>query len=156
MATRTTRTTNPMARAYTTNPPRLRPVWTPATFRTRALELMETHHASWWDGRCRAQAFTPEPEMALAWVAISVASATIDGLFYAVRYDAASDFATCDCAAGAAHQPCWHAGVGLDYGRRAADAQRALSGSTGQQRALQIMRDHARWEDNDTAILPSL
>lgn len=97
-------------------------IWTPATFRARALELMETHHAGWWS--CQRVAFQLTPSMRLAWIEVAVPSATVASALYRVRYDAASDSATCACIAAQRGQPCFHAGVAIAYGRAAAATHR--------------------------------
>lgn len=99
-------------------PDRPHVIWTPATFRARALELMETHHACWWS--CQRVAFELTPSMLLAWIEVAVPSATVASALYRVRYDAASDSATCACIAAQRGQPCFHAGVAIAYGREAA------------------------------------
>ncbi len=112
----------------TTHAPRLpapdRPhaVWTPATFRARALELMETHHVGWWFCQSVAHRLTPSGE--LTWVEVAVPSATVARVLYRVRYDAALDSATCSCIAAQRGQPCFHAGVAIAYGRKALTARR--------------------------------
>jgi hypothetical protein len=61
----------------------------------------------------------------LAWIDVAVPSATVAGAVYRVRYDAASDSASCACVAAWRGQPCFHAGVAIAYGRVAIAAQRA-------------------------------
>jgi hypothetical protein len=96
--------------------------WTPATFRARALELMETHHVGWWF--CQRVAYELTPSMRLAWIEVAVPSATVASALYRVRYDAASDMATCVCIAAQRGQPCFHAGVAIAYGREVAAGRR--------------------------------
>jgi hypothetical protein len=98
-------------------PDRPHTIWTPATFRARALELMETHHVAWWS--CHRVAFELTPSMRLAWIEVAVPSATVASALYRVRYDVASDSATCACIAAQRGQPCFHAGVAIAYGREA-------------------------------------
>ena len=99
-------------------PDRPHTIWTPATFRARALELMETHHAGWWS--CQRVAFELTASMRLAWIEVAVPSATVASALYRVRYDTASDSDTCACIAAQRGQPCFHAGVAIAYGRIAA------------------------------------
>ncbi|HEU0028176.1 MAG TPA: hypothetical protein VFQ25_13765 [Ktedonobacterales bacterium] len=111
-----TRTPHPPA------PDRPRAIWTPATFRARALELMETHSVGWWFCQSVAHGLTASRE--LAWIEIAAPSATVASALYRVRYDAALDIATCACIAAQRGQPCFHAGVAIVYGREAVATRR--------------------------------
>jgi hypothetical protein len=83
---------------------RLQPIWTPAAFRARALELMETRHAGWWSGLFVAQGLSGAGR--LAWVEVAVESVTMAGAWYrALR------------GGERRGQPCFHAGVAIAYGR---------------------------------------
>lgn len=133
---------------HSTTQPRM---WTPAAFRSRCLELATTHGAGW-----ESAAFSRQQEDAtsgaLIWLEVSVASSTIAGLRYPVRYDARHDSAACSCLAAVRGHPCWHAGVALAYGRRVVEERRQWT----PQRALASLLDDERWLDNDAALEPSL
>lgn len=120
--------------------------WTPANFRARSLELMETHSAGWWSCRGTAHGLTAAGE--LAWIEVAVPSATVTGLLYDARYDAERDVARCSCVAALRHQPCWHAGVAWAYGQRATEIQRSF--------LLAGANYWTRVEENERAIWPSL
>lgn len=158
MVTQRTATTQKRVRA--TIPPRrewrTRQEWTAASFRARSLELMATHGAGRWRGRGDAYELTDDrpacDRCELVWVDVRVESATIAGLWYTARYDAANDQARCGCVAGQRHQPCWHVGVALEYGRTVAAMYRGKTWASLRQEAL----DQARFEDNMEALRPSL
>ena len=100
-------------------------IWTPATFRARALELMETHSVGWWFCQSVAHGLTASRE--LAWIEVVVPSATVASALYRVRYDATIDSATCACIAAQRGQPCFHAGVAIVYGREASAKRRRMT-----------------------------
>lgn len=83
----------------------------------------------------------------LAWIAVSVPSATRLDAAYTVRYDAATDLASCSCVAAGHGQPCFHAGVAGDYGRGAVKSY---------QEARRLAGRQAAWEGNEAALGPSL
>lgn len=130
-----------------TYPPITQPrVWTPETFRSRCIELMETHGAGWWS--CRATAHDVRRDTGdLAWIEVAVPSASRAHTLYDARYVCATDMATCNCIAASRHQPCWHIGVAIACGRRAFATNREMLLNWGRQEA---------WEGNDAALKPSL
>lgn len=73
-----------------------------------------------------------------------IASATRDDVRYVVRYDAATDDATCECAAAFARAACWHRGLAIIKGR----ALRRLYSPEGRAAARrEARRDRAQDEN---------
>jgi hypothetical protein len=68
---------------------------------------------------CRHIAAGRDTAGQLSWVELAVPAAAQAGAVYIVRYAVASDHAVCDCEMARRGQPCFHAGVGLAYGRAA-------------------------------------
>ena len=101
-----------------------RHTWTPATFRARALGLVERITQA--GGAARAWR-TGYRQRELAWIEVAVPSATVASALYRVRYDATIDIATCTCIAAQRGQPCFHAGVAIAYGREAAATRRRMT-----------------------------
>jgi hypothetical protein len=90
---------------------------TPTDTKTRSLELAQAHGQTPCSHAAKTLGWSlDETTGALMSLALEIRSAHSDAV-YAVGYSAASDDASCECAAAQHVRPCWHVGLALMIGR---------------------------------------